>query len=69
VAQNLGIAPKLTIISDHGGMSALGLLSQGYALIKSGMVDHVVLLGVDSPLTPSKPQGEYRGLRGLGGMS
>jgi len=60
VAQNLGIAPKLTIISDHGGMSALGLLSQGYALIKSGMVDHVVLLGVDSPLTPSKPQGEYR---------
>ncbi|MEM3795095.1 MAG: thiolase family protein, partial [Thermoprotei archaeon] len=60
VAQNLGLSPKFTFVSDHGGMSALNLVAQGYALIKSGYVDHVVLLGVDSPLTPAKPQGGYR---------
>jgi acetyl-CoA acetyltransferase len=60
VAQNLGVTPKLTVCSDHGGMSGLNLLVEGYSLIKSGVVDHVVLLGADAPLTPSRPQGDFR---------
>lgn len=60
VVQNLGLSPNYTFVSDHGGMSGVQMLIEGYAMIKSGLVDHAVLLGVDSPLTPAKPMGGYR---------
>lgn len=60
VVQNLGLSPGYTFVSDHGGMSGVQMLIEGYAMIKSGLVDHAILLGVDSPLTPAKPMGGHR---------
>ncbi|PSO04149.1 hypothetical protein B9Q13_05495 [Candidatus Marsarchaeota G2 archaeon ECH_B_SAG-G16] len=60
VASNLGISPKITFVSDHGGMSALNLLLQAHSLLTSKIVDYVILLGADSPMTPANPQGKWR---------
>ena len=60
VVANLGLSPKTTFVSDHGGMSALNLLLQAHALLTSELVDYVILLGADSPMTPSTPQGKWR---------
>ncbi|MFP3203589.1 MAG: thiolase family protein [Sulfolobus sp.] len=60
VTYNLGLTPRLTLISDHGGMSAISLILQSIAMLKSGYLDIVFLIGADSPLTPAPLQGKWR---------
>jgi len=60
VIQNLGLSPKLTFISDHGGASAFNLIIEAYSLLKSGIVDMVLLIGADSPMTPTTMLSKWR---------
>jgi acetyl-CoA acetyltransferase len=52
VVQNLGFRPKLLLRGDFGGNNAVELAVQAAAAIRSGLVDYVLLLGADSPMTP-----------------
>jgi len=52
VAQNLGFRPKLLLRGDFGGENAVELVIQAAAAIRSGLVDYVVAVGGDSPMTP-----------------
>ncbi|WP_174448590.1 thiolase family protein [Conexivisphaera calida] len=52
VVQNLGFRPKLLLRGDFGGNNAVELAVQAAAAIRSGLVDYVLVLGADSPMTP-----------------
>jgi acetyl-CoA acetyltransferase len=51
MAQYLGLRPRLLISSDHGGASGLNLLAQSMSAVEQGLVEFVICLGVDSPLS------------------
>ncbi|MDA4131061.1 MAG: thiolase family protein, partial [Thaumarchaeota archaeon] len=53
VAQLLGVRPKWLIASDHGGASGLNMVAQSILAVETGVVDLVVCLGVDAPLSAS----------------
>lgn len=50
-AENLGLTPKAIIRGDQGGASATSLLIRASALIAEGVVDRVLVVGADTPLT------------------
>ncbi|HVL55708.1 MAG TPA: thiolase family protein [Burkholderiaceae bacterium] len=51
VVESLGITPKVLLRGDQGGASAGALLIRAAALIRAGIVDRVLVLGADTPLT------------------
>lgn len=50
-AENLGISPQILIRADQGGASASAMLIRAAALIKAGVVDRVLVVGADTPLS------------------
>jgi acetyl-CoA acetyltransferase len=50
-AENLGISPKVLLRGDQGGASAGALLIRAAAMIESGIVDRVLVIGADTPLS------------------
>jgi acetyl-CoA acetyltransferase len=57
-AENLGISPKVLIRADQGGASASAMLIRAAAMIKAGIVDRVLVVGADTPLSiPSAAPG------------
>jgi acetyl-CoA acetyltransferase len=58
VAETLGISPKVLLRADQGGASASSLLIRAAAMIKAGIVDRVLVVGADTPLSiPSAAPG------------
>ena len=53
ILQDLGLHPRLVIRSDHGGVGSGELLDQAAAVINAGLVDRVLCIGADAPLTYS----------------
>lgn len=51
VAELLGISPKIVLRGDQGGATAAALLIRASALIEQGVVDRVLVMGADTPLT------------------
>jgi len=51
VAEMLGISPRALIRGDQGGASAAAMLIRAAALINAGVVDRVLVVGADTPLT------------------
>ena len=51
IVQNLGLNPKLLLRADHGGANAAALLVQSSMAIHSGLVDTVLCVGADSPMS------------------
>jgi acetyl-CoA acetyltransferase len=51
VAECLGISPKVLLRGDQGGATAAALLIRAAAMIHAGVVDRVLVLGADTPLT------------------
>ncbi len=51
VAESLGISPRLLLRGDQGGASAGALLIRAAAAIHAGIVDRVLVLGADTPLS------------------
>jgi acetyl-CoA acetyltransferase len=51
VAESLGISPRVLLRADQGGASAAALLIRAAAMINAGMVDRVLVVGADTPLT------------------
>jgi acetyl-CoA acetyltransferase len=49
-AENLGINAKVLIRGDQGGASASTMLIRAAAMIKTGAVDRVLVVGADTPL-------------------
>ncbi|NBT34773.1 MAG: thiolase family protein [Betaproteobacteria bacterium] len=49
-AENLGINAKVLIRGDQGGASASTMLIRAAAMIKSGTIDRVLVVGADTPL-------------------
>ena len=60
VISNLGLSPKLTYASDHGGASALFSMIQAQIALNSGFVDHVIIIGSDSSMTPFNSPNSFR---------
>lgn len=60
VMANLGLSPGLTFVSDHGGAAGFFSMIQGYLSIASGMFDHFLLIGADSPMIPAPMQSPHR---------
>lgn len=54
-AENLGISPKILIRGDQGGASASSMLIRAAAMIHAGIVDRVLVVGADTPLTIPSP--------------
>lgn len=50
-AENLGISPKVLIRADQGGASASAMLIRAAAMIHAGIVDRVLVVGADTPLS------------------
>jgi acetyl-CoA acetyltransferase len=50
-AENLGISPQVVLRADQGGASAAALLIRAAATIKAGIVDRVLVVGADTPLS------------------
>ena len=50
-AENLGISPQILLRADQGGASAAAMLTRAAALIKAGVVDRVLVVGADTPLS------------------
>lgn len=50
-AENLGISPKVLLRGDQGGASGGALLIRAAAMIKAGIVDRVLVIGADTPLS------------------
>ena len=58
VAETLGFSPKVLLRADQGGASASSLLIRAAAMIKAGIVDRVLVVGADTPLSiPSAAPG------------
>ncbi len=51
VAETLGISPKVLLRGDQGGASAAALLIRATGMIQAGIVDRVLVVGADTPLT------------------
>jgi acetyl-CoA acetyltransferase len=51
VAETLGISPKVLLRGDQGGATASALLVRAAAMIHAGIVDRVLVVGADTPLT------------------
>lgn len=51
MVQDLGFQPSLILRSDHGGDGAGHLLEQAAASIHAGLVDRVLCIAADAPLT------------------
>jgi acetyl-CoA acetyltransferase len=51
VAELLGISPRALIRGDQGGASAAAMLIRAAAMIHAGIVDRVLVVGADTPLT------------------
>lgn len=51
VAEMLGISPQSLLRADQGGCSAGSLLIRASAMIKAGIVDRVLVVGADTPLS------------------
>lgn len=50
-AELLGIQPSILLRADQGGASGSALLFRASAMIAAGVVDRVLVLGADTPLT------------------
>lgn len=50
-AENLGISPQVLLRADQGGASAAAMLTRAAAMIKAGVVDRVLVVGADTPLS------------------
>jgi len=50
-AENLGISPQVLLRADQGGASAAAMLIRAAAMIRAGVVDRVLLVGADTPLS------------------
>ncbi|MEO7938872.1 MAG: thiolase family protein [Burkholderiaceae bacterium] len=50
-AETLGISPQILLRGDQGGASAAAMLIRAAALIRSGVVDRVLVVGADTPLS------------------
>ena len=50
-AENLGISPQVLLRGDQGGASASALLIRAAAMIRAGIVDRVLVVGADTPLS------------------
>ncbi|MBI3069210.1 MAG: thiolase family protein, partial [Betaproteobacteria bacterium] len=51
VAESLGISPRIVLRGDQGGATAAALLIRAAAMIQAGVVDRVLVVGADTPLT------------------
>ena len=51
VAENLGLSPQVLLRADQGGASASALLIRAAAMIHAGIVDRVLVVGADTPLS------------------
>lgn len=51
VAECLGISPKILLRGDEGGATAAALLIRAAAMICAGIVDRVLVMGADTPLS------------------
>lgn len=51
VAEHLGITPGWLITPSHGGASAIVALEQAVAAVTAGLVDRVLCIGGDSPMS------------------
>lgn len=51
VAETLGITPKALIRGDQGGASATSMMIRAAAMIECGIVDRVLVVGADTPLS------------------
>lgn len=57
-AENLGISPQMLLRADQGGASASSMLIRAAAMIEAGIVDRVLVVGADTPLSiPSAAPG------------
>lgn len=57
-AENLGISPQMLLRADQGGASASSMLIRAAAMIETGIVDRVLVVGADTPLSiPSAAPG------------
>lgn len=57
-AENLGISPQILLRADQGGASAAAMLIRAAAMIRAGVVDRVLVVGADTPLSiPSAAPG------------
>src|SRR5579875_957305 len=50
IAQNLGFSPRWLCRSDHGGASALVLLTEAAMALHAGVIDFAIIAGSDSPV-------------------
>src|SRR5690606_35471640 len=50
-AETLGISPQLLLRADQGGASATSMLIRAAAMIREGIVDRVLVVGADTPLS------------------
>jgi len=51
VAESLGISPRVLLRADQGGASAAALLIRAAAMINAGVVERVLVVGADTPLS------------------
>ena len=51
VAEVLGISPQISLRADQGGCSAASMLIRASAMIQAGIVDRVLVVGADTPLS------------------
>jgi len=51
VAESLGISPKILLRVDQGGASGAAMLVRAAGMIHAGIVDRVLVLGADTPLS------------------
>ncbi|QKD45721.1 thiolase family protein [Alicycliphilus denitrificans] len=57
-AETLGISPQILLRADQGGASATAMLIRAAAMIRAGVVDRVLVVGADTPLSiPSAAPG------------
>lgn len=58
VAETLGISPRALLRGDQGGASATSMMIRAATLIACGIVDRVLVVGADTPLSlPSEAPG------------
>jgi acetyl-CoA acetyltransferase len=79
VAEYLGISAKVVLRGDQGGATACSLLIRAAAMIDAGIVDRVLVVGADTPLTiptvapglplsPERTRGMYWNFQGPFGV-
>jgi acetyl-CoA acetyltransferase len=79
VAETLGISPQVLLRADQGGASASSLLIRAAAMIRTGVVDRVLVVGADTPLnmpsvapglplSPERTRGVYWDFQGPFGV-